>query len=69
MVWAPEDIGQCLEVRGDAAVTFCVEARGAAAYFTRPRTFSLYQELSAPSICSAEVEKTLVRGVFPTTVT
>lgn len=56
-------------MRGDATITSWVEARGVAAYFTRYRTFSLHEKLSALSINSAKVEKTLVRGVFSIRVT
>lgn len=51
-------------MRGDATITSWVEAWGVAVYFTRHRTFPRHKKLSALSISSAEVEKTLVRGVF-----
>lgn len=51
-------------MRGEAIVQFLVEARGAAAYFTRDRTFPLHKKLPAASINNAEVEKMFVRVFF-----
>lgn len=56
----------CLTMSGGGAWRYCHLLRrgwGVATYFTRHRTFPLHEELSAPSINNAEVEKTLVRGV------